>query len=345
MLIFWKIYPILILLGQQPHLARIAEKFYHANIWRVAPVMLCVCNQQLCYAVHKQKVDMLANMSGVLVLLVFSYVLIFGKLGFPALGVAGFGYASALQALFYLIVTTSAFYFIADFKPFLLFQFRLHHDWRALKKLLKIGWPISLQISGEMLSLLVGATLIGWLGTSPLAAYQVITQYQFLIVVPIFAISQATGILVGQAYGSKQFTIISQLARESVRLSVTLSLLMGALCIFFPTTLASLYLDIHDPANVKTLHLIRVLFIAMAIFIVFDAAKNVLTGALRGLLDTKYPMFVGLSGIWIIGVPVGYLMAFQLQLGAVGLFIGWTIGMVLSAIILYFRWQQKISAW
>lgn len=338
LLIYWYVYPILIFLGQDKTIAHIVESFFHANSWRVIPFFFCVCNQQLCYGVQKQKIDMIANMLGVLVLIVSAYVLIFGKFGLPALGVVGFGYASVLQTIFYLSFTTACLYFMKDFKKFDLFRFRLHTNWHTLKHLFALGWPISLQISGEMLSFLVATTFIGWMGTNALAAYQVIMQYQFLIVIPIFAIAQASGILIGQAYGEKKFTDIQQLGTASLHMVYFISLLTGLLFIFFPRALASLYLNTNDPSNAGTMRLIASLFIVMAISQCFDAVRNVLTGLLRGLLDTRYPMIIGLASMWLISVPLGYVLAFPLKLGAIGLLSAWAIGMFLGALMLYRRW-------
>ncbi len=339
-LIFWYIYPILIFFGQEKTIAKIVEEFFHANIWRVIPFFLSVCNQQLCYGVHKQKIDLMANLFGVIILLLASWILIFGKFGFPALGVAGFGYASFLQGLFYFTFTTFCLYFLPDFKKFDLFRLRIHSSWSALKELFRVGWPISLQISGEMLSFLVAITFIGWLGSNSLAAYQVIMQYQLLIVIPIFAIAQASGILIGQAYGAKKFADIKKLGTASIRLTCFICILTGLLFLLFPGQLSSLYLNVHDANNANTLHLIIVLFAIMAFSQFFDAIRNILTGSLRGLLDTRFPMIIALGSIWLISVPLGYILGFPLQLDVAGVMAGWLGGMVIGAIILYYRWYK-----
>jgi len=209
-----------------------------------------------------------------------------------------------------------------------------------LKKLFKLGWPISLQINGEMLSFLVSTTFIGWLGTVSLAASQVTMQYRFLIMVPIFSISQAAGILVGQAYGAKQFSEIKHLGSASLVMTSIVMVVIGAIFIFFPRMLASLYFDVNSPQNSAVLHLVILVFIIFAFSQFFDAIRNVLTGSLRGLLDTKFPMINGLLCIWLVSVPMGYLFAFLFHWGIVGVTLGWTSGMLLGMIVLYARWQK-----
>lgn len=340
MIIFWNIYPILVFFGQEKFISQIVQEFFRANIWRATPILLAVCNQQLCYGVHKQKIDMIANLIGIVVLVCSSYLLIFGKWGFPHLGVAGFGYATALQAWFYFLFTTACLYFIPDFNRFHLFQFRLHHNWQTLAYLFKTAWPISLQINGEMFSFLISATFIGWLGTESLAAYQVLLQYNFLIVIPIFALSQASGILIGQAYGSKKFMDIRKLGLGSLRISVVITLIAAMILILFPKMLASVYLDVNNPANAATVHLIILLFLILAFAQFLDGIRNVLTGALRGQLDTRFPMIIGLVSLWLIGMPLGYLFAFPLHGGVIGIISGWTVGILIGTIVLTYRWHR-----
>jgi len=340
--IFWNMYPILIFFGQDKNLALIAKDFFEINIWRVTPFFLCVCNQQLCYGVHKQKIDMLGNMLGVVVLLLSAYIFIFGNFGMPALGVKGFSIATTLQAWFYFLFTTSCMGFMHNFQKFELFRMRFYQNWNELKRLFAIGWPISFQISAEVSSFMVGTILVGWLGTTSLAAYQVVMQYQFLIVVPLFAIAQASGILIGQAIGGKQFSEVRILGKTTLRLTIILSILMGLVFILFPKALSTLYLNVEDKNNIGVLHLITVLFFVMAFSLFFDAIRNVLTGSLRGMLDTKFPMMIGILSIWIIGIPLGYVFAFLMHFGAPGYIFGWMLGVLVGAIILYDRWRSKV---
>ncbi|MDQ8039919.1 MAG: MATE family efflux transporter [Cellulomonas sp.] len=341
-LIYWHIYTILIFLGQDRTISKIVEEFFHANIWVILPFFFAVCNQQLCYGVQKQKIDMYANALSVVVLLISAYIFIFGKFGLPPLGVAGFGYASALQGWFYFLSTSSCLCVIHDFKKFNLFRICIYQNWHTLIDLFKIGWPISLQVSGEMLSFVVSAVFIGCLGTTALAAYQVIMQYQYLIVIPIFAISQASAILMRQTFGSKQYSDINELVRTSVRIVVAISTTIGLTFILFPKILSSLYLNIHDTVNIQTMHLVITLFMILSVSQFFDAIRNALMGFLRGLLDTKYVMAIGFISSWFIGIPLGYLFAFFFHGGAPGIFLGGMCGILFGTGMLYFRWQLKL---
>lgn len=340
MLFLWHIGSVLIFFGQSKTLAAIVQLYFRAHTLRVLPILLGVCNQQFCYGVHKQKLDIMANVSGVVVMLTAAYVLIFGKFGLPALGVAGLGFAVSIQAIYYFLFTLSCFYFIPYFNQFELFRYRVHQNLGMLKQMFKVGWPISLQVSGEMLSIFACAAMVGWMGLNALAAYQVVTQYIFLVLIPIFAIAQATGVLVGQANGAKEFQNIKRIGFYGVRIAAVIGILSGILFIALPLPLAAFYLDVNNPLNRETVRLITPLFMIAAVSQIFDVIRNVLTGALRGLFDTRYPMFVGLGGIWLLGIPMGYLFGFIFHLGVPGVAFGSLLGMGAGAIFVVRRWMQ-----
>src|SRR5205814_554861 len=101
----------------------------------------------------------------------------------------------------------------------------------------------------------VSGIMIGWLGTTALAAFQIVNQYYFLIVIPIFALSQASGILVGHARGAQQFNEIKKLSHASIAIVLVASLLVACAFLLFPKNLASFYMNVANPENQATLHL------------------------------------------------------------------------------------------
>jgi MATE family multidrug resistance protein len=339
LLIFWYIKPILLFLGQSKEITELVQLYFHAFLWCVIPELLVVCNQQFGYGIHKKLLMVSTSILSVIVLLCTAYVLIFGKFGCPQLGIAGLGYARAAQNTFFFLFTTSFFYYSKDFSRFQLFKFRVHHHLEQLFHMLAIGWPISIQMGGEMLSFFVTGLMIGWLGATSLAAFQVVNQYSFIVMISIFSLSQASGILVGQAVGAKQSHEVKKLGYVSMACVLVVTSLVALLFILAPKILSSLYLNVQDPNNRQTLAYIAVLFIIVAISQIFDGLRHILTGVLRGLFDTRFPMGVGLFVIWIIGVPLSYYLAFILHLGVVGVVGGGGIAMLIGSFVLLYRWH------
>lgn len=340
MAIFYKIHVILLFFGQSTVLVNIVHSFFKANIWNVLPFLLSVSNQQLLYGIRKQQIDLVANFLGVIVLITSSYLFVFGHFGFPKLGVEGLGYALDLQGWCYFLFTMAVIYWGDFFKRFDLFAYRIEYLWDDLKQMMKIAWPISFQMGGEMLFFFVSTAMVGWLGVQSLAAYQVVTQYLILVIVPLFALSQASGVLIGQANGEKNYPKIKKIGTVAFICSYIITLIVSVLFFTIPKVLAKLYLDINAPQNALTVHLIVMLFSIVAISQIFDNTRNVVTGALRGIFDTKFPMYVGFFILWLIALPLGYLLAFPFRLGVAGIAIGGAIGMFVGALLVMYRWQK-----
>lgn len=338
--LFLNIDTVLLLFGQSKEIVDIVQAYFHAFVWAVIPGFLSTCNMQFGYGIRKQVLIVSVSLMSVMILLISAYTLILGKFGFPKLGVSGLGYAIAAQYSFFFMFTTLFFFHEKSFARFKLFRYRVHQHLDHFAKMFRVGWPISVQMGGEMLSFFVSGIMIGWIGTVALASYQIVNQYYFLIVIPIFSLSQASGILVGHACGAKQFHEVKKLSHASIGMVLIASSMVAVAFLGFPKTLASFFMDTNNPANSATLHLTIVIFSIIAFSQIFDAVRNVLIGILRGLFDTRLPMYISLLTIWVIGMPLSYLLAFPMGFGAPGFVIGGMIGMLGGVTIMIYRWHK-----
>lgn len=339
MFLFWHMGTVMIYFGQSKEIAAIVQEYFHSFVWAVFPGFLSTCNLQFGYGIHKKSLMLFTSTISVIILLVSAYIFIFGKFGIPAMGVAGLGHATTAQYSSFFIMTTLVFYFDKTYSRYELFRYRVFKHLDHFAKMFKTGWPIAVQMGGEMLSFFVSGIMIGWLGSRSLAAFQITCQYYFLIVIPIFSLSQASGILVSHAAGSKQFQEIKQLAHVSIAIVLILSGCVACLFLLFPTHLSAFYLDINNPENAVTLHLAKMIFFLTAFNQLFDALRNVLIGILRGVFDTRFPMYLNLLTIWVIGMPLSYILAFILDFGVIGFVAGGMIGMLTAAMVMVYRWQ------
>jgi MATE family multidrug resistance protein len=345
MICFWYADDVLGWFHQKPEMLMYVRQYFHALMWGAIPIMTQSCLEQFCYGILKQRLVIVINLLSVIIGIPTAYILIFGKFGMPALGVKGLGLTFAIQAWFDFIVLGICCSVMQDFKKFELFKKRAYKGFFYAKKIFRIGWPMSVQFGGELGAFFVITMMIGWLGTDALAAVQITQQWMYLIIVPVFAMSEAAGILVGQAVGAKKYGELSSISNASLIISLGIVMICNVGFIFFPHFFASFYMNASDANNMAIMKLIPPLFILMAVTLIFNSMRDVISGSLRGLFDTQFPMRIGLFVMWCLVLPIGYLFAFPLHLNVVGFRIGSNIGLFIGAIILLWRWNSKVRSY
>jgi multidrug resistance protein, MATE family len=341
MLVFFFVGPFLKLTDQSPALVNIANAYFTLFAWASMPMMLMVSVQQFCYGILKQRLVIINNLISLAVFIPITYLFIYGGLGIKPMGVNGLAAGIIVQTIVNLITLLFFLYFGANIKQFHLFSRHSHKGLRYIKQLFSVGWPMSVQFGGELLAFFVLTIFTGWIGTAALAATQVVQQVILLFLVPLFAVSEAAGILVSQSIGAKQFHEVKRTGNVCVLLGVIVVIVLSSLFFTIPNDLTAMYVQIDNPANAYTVMLARYLFYISSIMLLLDTMRNLYAGALRGFYDTRFPMWVGLITLWFIVVPVGYIVGFWLHGGVVGLRVGSVVGFAIGAWFLWRRWKNK----
>jgi MATE family multidrug resistance protein len=335
------IVPILTLFHQDKTLVLLIEPYFHLARWGAPATLMAVSCSQFLLGVGKQKLVAIISVLQMIVLLMSGYAFILGHFGMPRLGVAGWGIAYTITAWLTLFIVLAVFYFQHDFKKFYIFHVHVSNGLQHLKKLFHYGWPITIQTGGELFSFGFVMMMVGWLGIVPLAAMQVVTQFLMLMIIPAYGFSMGAGILVSRAMGAKQFSQARAFGYINFLLCLATIILFGIILNLFPENLARIFLQTSQANYQQIFSLVKTLFMIVAFAQVFDCIRNSLTGALRGLLDMRFPMFVGLICIWLLRVPLSYYLAFKLHMGVIGISYGSVVGMFIAAVIIFLRWQQK----
>ncbi|MCH9644126.1 MAG: MATE family efflux transporter [Gammaproteobacteria bacterium] len=341
-IIYWYMGPFLLLVGQNPHLVVFLNEYFHLLAWFAPVVIIVVCFAQFCYGVLRQNIALMSNVIGFAVSVPVAYLFIFGKYGCPHMGVAGMALAlvaqSVVQAIYFLVVI----YFDKRLAHFEVFNKHQHRGLEGVKQLFTIGWPMCIQFGGELIGWFVIAILVGLLGERDLAAYQVVQQFMVIIFVPIFSVAEAGGILVGHEVGAKQYNLLRRVGHIAIGLTASILSVVMLLFIFIPKPLASLYMNIHDPALAHTVHLIVWLFFINAFVLLLDAERAVISGLLRGLFDTQYAMYVGIIFAWVVSIPLGYVLAFYAHLQVWGFAISSGATFIIACALLYRHWLRRV---
>jgi MATE family multidrug resistance protein len=228
-------------------------------------------------------------------------------------------------------------------KPFKVFSSLAGVSLARCKALFALGWPISLQVSGELLALTCITYLLGLFGVSALASGQIVGQFTLMFVMITIGLSQAVSILVSQSIGAKKWVQMRQTSLAGLFIILMIAIVFAVCFIFMPERLIDLYLDIKHPTHTMVVMLGVQFMEVAAVYIIFDGVRNVMTATLRGMQDAKIPMRIGLICMWVLGIPLAALCGFVYPHGPVALRWGFTFGVVLGTIWLWVRYDRQIE--
>lgn len=343
MLIFYHISTILMWLNQPYQVVYLVGLYFHGMIIGYLPMIWAGILEQFFIGIGKPKQIMYLSMINLFVMPLISSVLIFGKFGFPELGMFGAGLAVSIMSVMsivYLLIIIVVHHWHKKYD-----LFTLHNKWDIglIKRIYQLGWPIAFQFAGEFFAYMLITVMMGWLGVIALAAQQIILQFNTVIVMIPTSFSQATAVLVGRARGCCD----EKLARYHVNIAIimvcVLMAMIALLYLSIPRSLIHIYLDINDPKNTPISMLATILLSITALSQFFDGIRNVLAGAYRGMQETKIPMMISSVSLWIISIPLAYYLGFTLHQGAVGVRWGLTIGMMSGAGLLTLCWYADLK--
>ena len=331
--------PLLEMLQVAPAVADKTEAYLAALAWGVPAIFLYQLMACYCEGRSLTKPGMLFSFAALLLNIPVNYVLIYGKLGFPAMGSVGCGYATAL--CFWLMTVMMYFYtrYHDHHKEVNLYGQFEWPSYSAIMSHLKLGVPMGLTIFFEASIFSAVALVIGKLGAVTVAGHQIALNFTSLVFMVPLSISMGITIRTGQALGrgdavSARFSGFAGIVTTLLFASVSASFMW-----FFPNLISSIYTQ--DPA-VKLLAAELLLF--AAIFQYSDCVQVASNGALRGYKDTKVPMIMILVACWGIALPLGYALGLTDWLvepmGPHGLWIGLVVALTVSAVFLTFRLKR-----
>jgi MATE family multidrug resistance protein len=335
--------PVLLLLSTAPHLfamlgyqAVLAEdiaSYLSAIRWASPAFLSVVVLRAMLSAASRPRPIMVLALLGIPANAALNWLLIYGHLGMPALGIVGPGWATTIVQ--WTTALTLACYVVLRGRPAL--PRFLWPRPRDLTRIIAVGLPISGLLGLEAGLFSFTGLLMGQLGAEPLGAHQLAMNFSGLTFMVPLGIGQAATVRVALHLGSRRPDAARRAGFLAVALGATLMLAPCALMLAAPQKIASIYLDIADPQNAGTLRLAEQLLAVAALFQVFDGTQVIAAGALRGYRDTATPMLIAALGYWAIGFIGGWMLAFPLRQGAIGLWWGLAMGLASVSILLVLR--------
>ncbi|MBA3576080.1 MAG: MATE family efflux transporter [Sphingomonas sp.] len=335
-LLLWHSEPVMLALGQPAELAQAGQSYLRAYMWCTAPWLLFQLLRNFVAALERPAVVLWLSFAAIALNALLSWALIFGKLGMPALGVAGAGLGSTLTWL----IATAALILVVQgdrqFRRFHLFGRFWRLDYERTVEMVRLGWPIGITMALEMGVFALAAVFMGWIGTPAVAAHAVALQIAaFTFMVPL-GVGQAATVRVARALGKGDLAGITRAGWTSWGLGVGFMAAMALLMWLFPSELVGLFFGPTVGSETRDL---AIAFLAVAAaFQIADGAQVIGAGMLRGLHDTRWPLVFALGGYWLFGLGIGTWLAFGRDWKGVGIWVGLASGLALVGVLMLGRW-------
>jgi multidrug resistance protein, MATE family len=340
-LLLWNTQAVLLMLGQRGDLAALAQDYVRAYMWSILPFMwLLVCRNFLS-ALERPMWSLVIGIAGVFANAAFNYVLIFGKLGVPALGIVGAGIGSVLANSFMVIGMALVISLHPKFRRYRLFGRWWRSDWARFAALWKLGLPIAITMGLEGAVFSVAVMLMGWIDTVSVAAHAIALQVASLTFMVPLGLAQAATVRVGIGYGRRDPAMITRAGWTSFVMAIAFMAAMATMMLAIPQLLVGIFLDPDTPRAGEVMHLAVGFLAIAAAFQIADGAQVVGAGMLRGLHDTRWPMAFAAFGYWAIGIGVGYWLAFHRGWQGMGVWIGLATGLGIVALLMLARWRLR----
>ena len=323
-------------MGQPPEVVKFAIPYFLALVASYIPFMFFVVFQRYAEGLGNTRIAMTITISINVLNIILNYLLIYGKFGFPALGVLGAGVATFIARLLMPIIFAIIFFKSSFFRPDIINWRKCSLSINSIKNLFKIGFPVAGQNIVEVTTFTVGSIMAGWLGAAALAANQVVLSLSCFTYMVAGGFATAATIKVSHFRGQNKM----KQAKDTVFATLhQVFLFMGMSVIFFILfrfKIPALFV----PGDEEVLRIAAMLMLIAGLYQLFDGMQVVLLGALRGYEDVKIPMFIEIGVYFLFALPLCYVLAFVFKMGAAGIWTGYLAGLFLVSVLLLIRFNR-----
>lgn len=330
--------PLLALAGQEPATADLAGGYLRAASVGLFPSLALVALRGFLEGLGDARPIMLVLLAGVGLNVLANNAFMFGRWGFPALGLVGTGVATAI--VYTAMAVAAAAYLARRYADYRVLRGLRRPDPVTLRELVRIGWPIGLTLGFEAGLFSLTALAMGLFGQQALAGHQIAIQAASITFMVPVGLSIATGVRVGQAAGRGDAVAVRRAGLTGIAAAATVMLGTASLFRFAPMLVVSAFLDPSDPRNAEVVGYATSFLAIAALFQVVDGVQVAASGALRGLRDTRVPMVISLLAYWALGMTTSLVLGFALGFAGRGLWTGLVVGLGAAAILLTWRFLR-----
>ena len=330
--------PFLHLLGQPHEVNETVGVYFLLCAWSLLPLLVSGAAKNFCEALGRPWVPFWILMAGVLLNVFLNWILIYGNLGSPAMGIDGAGIATLLSR----IAVMCGILVYPSFERSLKLACPL--AWLApglfgqAWHLLKIGIHTAGLNLCEVTGFSFGSLMMGWLGVVPLAAHQIALSVAATTFMVPLGLAQAVSVRVGHARGARRAKRIPRIVHSALGLTAGVMAFFAAGYFLLGNEIAAGFTP-----DVAVRALTVQLLVLAGVFQIFDGIQVVSSGALRGFADTKVPFLVGIVSYWVVALPVSWVAAFHFGFGAPGIWVGFVVGLGVAAVSMSTRLLRKCN--
>lgn len=322
-------------MGQPEEVSKLAIPYYNLLVLSILPYMIFLVFKQFLEGMSKPMpaniILLLANLLNIL----FNYILIFGHLGFDAMGVVGAGIATLISRILMLVLVILIMFYSVNFKEFIANMNFKKYSFPMIKRITKLGLPIGMQYFFEVGAFSAGGIIMGWVGKDQLAAHQIALNIAAVPFMIFTGLGSAVTITMSNYRNQSRFEDLKRSAYAAMFFTIGFSAINAIIFMVFNDFLPTLYND--EP---QVILLASGFMILAAMFQFSDGLQAVIIGLLRGLEDVKIPAIVTTVAYWVVAIPMCYILTFTFELGGVGVWYGYLIGLSITAITLFYRFQR-----
>ena len=331
----------LIYLDQPQEVVRLALPYIDIVAISLIPLLLFQALKQFVDGLSKTIYPMYATVLANIINVIINYILIFGMLGFPKLGIIGAAIGTLVSRsimfsfLFYMLMNKDIIYdYISDLKSFVYNRF-------MIKKILSLGLPTSLQMFFEVGLFTSAIWLSGLLGEIPQSANQIVLNISSMTFMVASGLSVSAAIRAGNQKGLKNYKELKRISLSILLLGICFASIFSLVIYLLRDYLPYIYIDINNQENyfenIRIVSIASKLFIIVAIFQLVDSAQVIVLGTLRGMQDVKIPTIIVFIAYWIIGFPISFILGDESLMAESGIWIGLLSGLTFSSLFLYLR--------
>lgn len=324
--------------GQPSELLPLIKPYFVVSMISIIFIMLANSFRQFVEGITNPSVSMWILVTGNMLNILGNYLLIYGKWGLPEMGLMGAGYSTLISRIFMFVMFVLVFLLRPSYKAYRKGFMRMWVLPNRLIRVTKLGVPIAFQQGLEAATFSLTAIMVGWLGSTELAAHQVVISISTISFTTYLGLGSATAIRTSFFKGAKDWNQVRKTTVAGLHLGVMVSTLTCLALFIFRNDVSFIFSS--DP---KIATIVVMLLPILMLYQYVDGAQIVLANALRGLSDVKPIMWISFITNFLIAIPAGYLLGFPFGMGIRGVWLAYPIGFVFSVILLGIRARKLMN--